>query len=268
VWDDPRHDYEDEAEELIVSRPAARPKRASRTKAPAISPEGLAEKLEALAAGWDAPLAGLAEIAQAGSWHDAAVALRNAVGLDAAVAGLLRRIEAWPAVWDAVGLEEYRAAVDGFHGPAANAFRAVLAVTGTDSMSKHAWLLKFGPVRDVFNLRLAQRAVVAALGRLMATHPALVAACHRRAFHPLGYAAGVAVHTARTRRAGGIEGRTPYRLPAGRPLDALAWACAHLMTPEAAWLLANLDSLPPARPVPEGEEDPLAVFACPADWHS
>jgi hypothetical protein len=145
----------------------------------------LADQFEA----WRADLDGLLRVGRrlsaCATWEEAAVAIRNA-GQDevfrAVCEGLEHRDPTLKALLHAIDMNRYGdiVAEAGVHGPAANAFRAVLAAISHEELGKHAWLLKNKEVGDVFNLRAAQFSLCRAWLHLHREKPELHARACRR----------------------------------------------------------------------------------------
>jgi hypothetical protein len=253
-----------------VPPPEPRARRLGRVRRPhTLSARALVSEVDARTAEWDGLLDGLvpvgAELGADATWRAATVAIRKATPgeLVRAFAHALRADrDYWPRLWDAVGFEGYRVPMNPkvLHGPAAASYRAILSATDVDFMRNHIWLLKFDPIRDVYNLRLAQRGLASAFGRLMILEPGLIASCQRRSFHPLGYWAGVVIHSARRHQQGGPD---PRDIRSPRPLPnascwELAWVCAALADPAAV-----VGLLPASVAVQQGTTGiDEALFAC------
>jgi hypothetical protein len=229
-----------------AARPRARPGRAV-PRVPVLGPRELCARLAAHFDTWGGPLEGLVRLGRrAGctTWTDTAVAVRNSELdqlADLLAEALQGRELGLPGLWEALEMDGYRGVLAGeeAHGPAPNAYRALLAVHDPANLGRHAVLLREPEVAAVFNLMHAQRRLLRAAGELLRRRPDLAAAALRRAGPTPVYWACVLVHSARR----GTPGRRPWpsageHPPPRSPPDEAAWprlwAQAVAMDPAAA----------------------------------
>lgn len=200
---------------------------------------------------WADELDGLVRLARrfepCAGWAEAAVVVRNAPPdklYRALRRGLAEQAPSLRSLWAAVSLERYRAVLNepGARGPAASAYRAMLAVPVHAQLGKHGWLLKQEEITQVFNLREAQRTLLKGCEAVFRRRPDLIAPQLRADYDAPAYWAFVLLYTARR----GTSGQRPLPLPSEHrpPRDApdeagwlTAWAQATVMDPPAVTAL-------------------------------
>jgi hypothetical protein len=212
--------------------------------------KGLLRRLHAAVAPWARSLTGLVRLARRvapgddwPSWQEAAVVLRNAElgSLQEHIArGLGQRDPGFDLLWESLAMAPYRTLVDepGLHGPAVSGYRAILAAKDRAHLGRHSKLLRHPEVACVYNLRLAQRKTLAAMGPIFRGSRHLFDQAFTRAADPLAYWTFVLLHSAQR----GSRGRRPApdageHHPARElPDDALwlrAWEAATILDSKA-----------------------------------
>jgi hypothetical protein len=118
---------------------------------------------------WTASLKALLRISRETALDKAAIAIRTkelSALSDALRQGLKHRDPALDGLWISIGFDRYREILTGAKGPVTAAYRAILQCDEHVKGSKYAWLLKEPMVRWVYNLALAQRRLLPAIGLL------------------------------------------------------------------------------------------------------
>jgi hypothetical protein len=215
---------EDVPEEERVVQPAP----ASGLKAGDIG-RWLAERFDS----WQAQLQGLCRLGWrlngCATWAESALRVRHAAPQDLCVAiarGLEERDPPLNALWDSLALEAYYDILTepAAHGPAADAYRAVLTVEEQARLGPHAWLLGELEVAAVFNLKQAQRRLLRAAEQVHRFWPGLVAVALNRDYHPLAYWSLVLLYSARHGPPGGRSVPDEDEHRPARPLpDEAGW---------------------------------------------
>lgn len=141
-------------------------------------------------------------------------------------------------LWEAMSFDGYRTAVaaETDHGPAVQAYRAILQGTPCSTLAKYVWLLNNPEVNYAYCLAEAQRRLVSLCGQLYQEEPALLISALRRSHHPVAYLALLIVYNAQHRQAdsGRPEPRRYPRQPVPPYRDwQAAWSQAWLMAPAA-----------------------------------
>ncbi len=184
-------------------------------------------------------------------------------------------------LWDALGAQGYLSAVGpGEHGPAASAYRAIMAAREHRDMGKHAWLLGRRAVARTYDLSRAQDRLAEAFFAIARTSPDLTGKWLSRQYHPVAYWALV-LHYNASRLAMGApwearSGEQPARrrLPDREGLS-MAWSLAllhgdrsHRSGLRSLWEVANLRAVdaPDAPDAPEASRPHVLLF-CPGGWN-
>lgn len=243
---------EDEYRPSYPARPGEAERRGPvQRKGPVLEAADITRLLAERFASWADTLDGLVRVARrlgpCAEWAEAAVAVRNAAPdklYRALRRGLAEQAPSLRSLWAAMSLEHYRAVLDepGARGPAASAYRAMLAVPVHAQLGKHAWLLKREEITQVYNLREAQRYLLKGCEAVFRRRPDLIAPALRADFDAPAYWAFVLLYTARR----GTPGQRPlpldseHRPPRDVPDDAgwlTAWTQATVMDPPAVTAL-------------------------------
>jgi hypothetical protein len=215
-------------------------------KGPVLESEDICARLAGGFESWETELDGLVRIGRrlvpCDRWNEAAIAIRNAEAdtiLRALHDGISARDPSLEDLWNALSLEHYRDIVDeeGVHGPAVNAYRAILEVNDPAHLGKHAWLLKSEEVSRVANLKTAQRRILRGCGFSFGDHPDLFAPAIRRDRRGMAYWAFVLLYSSRRGMPGhrpkpGVEEQWPAREPPDDVGWMRAWAHAIAMDPD------------------------------------
>jgi WD40 repeat protein len=193
----------DPLEPLWVESSAPKPRRKKgrgRPKQPVLEQAALVAWIAQSIPKWAPSLEALLRISGEATCERAAIAIRNAElsGLcDALRQGLKHRDPALDTLWIAIGFDRYRELLTGAKGPIAAAYRAILQCDENVKGSKYAWLLKEPMVRWVYNLALAQRRLLLAIGLLYDGDPEVLGRTLSRDNHAVAYAVFVLLHNAR-----------------------------------------------------------------------
>src|SRR5579864_5023117 len=251
----------------------ARPRRGQRAR-PAPATLGADEIAAAIVAAWprwEAHLKGLLAFARLlGPVGDLQTALRvlrhaSAESLEASVAALLRGGKPpLKDLWAALAFDGYWEGVvpPTARGPAVRSYRAILAGTALEGLGRYGRELRLAGFAHLYLLVQGQRATYAAIGRVLASAPALF---DRRLFTYRGYD-----ETCYWSLVYAFSALLPEIVP--RP----AFELHHPREPDpegdadrAAWAGAMLMAGPAVTPLLARREDPFdfcRVLYCPASW--
>jgi len=231
-YDDERYDdeegwppHEDDDEPPVGRAPKARGGRKRRAlKAPALAAR-LREALRAM----DTHLRSLAAIApvtgNAARWDRIELVARSSP--DAVAASMSVAIDrgavSFRALWDAIAADAHLCAVrPDEHGPAASAYRALLALRDHRDLHRHVWILRRRAISRSYQLLRAQDRAAAALLAVYRGSPALIGKWITREPHPVAYWSFVLLYNAERAASGMAAEAHAGERPARRALPPIA----------------------------------------------
>ncbi len=159
----------------------------ARTAKP-LGAKSLCHDLNVLSAGWpgrlDAMFAIAGELENAPGMRRSLLVVRQADQqvLKSVLAELLvRREVSLRSLTVALDIQDYRSVLPPGRQPtrALSAYRALMRTYGYTPLGKYAWILRYEPVNDVFNLILAKRAILRALRQLYGEDPSTLTQAFR-----------------------------------------------------------------------------------------
>jgi hypothetical protein len=233
-------DYEpdgDEPDEPAGPPARARPGRRHRKRPPLKAP-ALAARLRKALRESDPHLRALASIApiqgHAGRWDRIAAVARatpDAIA-DAIGAAVESGATSFRALWDAIGADVHLTAVrEGEHGPAATAYRALMAMRDHREIGKHLWILRRRAMARVYELSRAQDRAAEGVHAVYRRRPSLIGKWIAHEPHPVAYWSFVLLYNAERAAQGTrwepFSGEHPARRRLPSPADfSRAWARA------------------------------------------
>lgn len=290
TWNPPERDAEQDLHDRFT--PSTRRGRgAIRHRSQLLEPEEITAWLDGQFADWEPALVGLQQVARrfhsVDSWTEAAAIIRQADRQsirETLRSGLERQELSLGALWESLGFDGYQAlvAARAWRGPAASAYRQILAAIDMTQAGRHAWLLRMPQVAAVFNLLSAQRRLAEAFGLVFEHDSPAVSAAMRRETHPLAYWSMLLMYNA-------LRGPSPYGSLAQREYGPLVWLgddLTHGMAVitlgeggercgptfelwQRAWSMAMTmlpDAVTPYFAKSVNQDDPTLMM-CPAGWH-
>lgn len=139
----------------------------------------ICRRLGAVCSDWNSRLSGLIALARqighVADWREAALVIRNA-GVPKLQSTLTATIPNRPQVlgdcFASLDVDDYQGVAAATSGPAVKAYRTILAATDLDGIPMgQRWLLRETAIRDVFNLIVAKRQLLAAWHALYTQYP-------------------------------------------------------------------------------------------------